>query len=161
MFERNTSGPAVPPKPTSASSHGFPAVQHRSKSAFARSREDAQKPKSMSITRETRPQVPSVVTSARLNGEKSEKPTPVNWRAQMSKENEARVANMTDEEREAEKREILERFGAGIGDILKRARGTQEPGAVKDRWSTQKPRTPPPASDDGSEGSLKDLLEGG
>lgn len=159
VFERKPSGPALPPKPTSASSHGFPAVQHRSKSAFARSRENAQKP--TSVTKEIRPQAPPIVASAQLDSTKSEKPVHDDWREQLSRENETRVANMTDEEREAEKKDILERFGAGIGDVLERARRAREAGVAKDRWTTQKPRVQPPPSDGDSEESLKDLLEGG
>ena len=34
--------------------------------------------------------------------------------------------NMTEEEREEERREILERFGANVGDLLKRARLARE-----------------------------------
>jgi hypothetical protein len=44
------------------------------------------------------------------------------WRAQMSVQNAARVANMSDAEREAERDEILAKFGSGIGDVLQRAR---------------------------------------
>ncbi|KAF8877152.1 hypothetical protein CPB84DRAFT_1795262 [Gymnopilus junonius] len=43
------------------------------------------------------------------------------WREQMSKENAERVAAMTDEEREEARRQIVERFGANVGDILRRA----------------------------------------
>lgn len=43
------------------------------------------------------------------------------WRAQMSKENAERVAAMTDEEREDARRQIVERFGANVGEILRRA----------------------------------------
>lgn len=39
----------------------------------------------------------------------------------MSKDNAERVAAMTDEEREDARRQIVERFGANVGEILKRA----------------------------------------
>lgn len=38
----------------------------------------------------------------------------------MSRENQERVEGMTEEEREEERREIIARFGAGVGDLLKR-----------------------------------------
>jgi hypothetical protein len=48
------------------------------------------------------------------------------WRDRISKENEERVAAMDDAEREEERRQILERFGTNIGDVLKRARLARE-----------------------------------
>ncbi|KAJ6518694.1 hypothetical protein C8R45DRAFT_2812 [Mycena sanguinolenta] len=98
---------------------GFPQAQHRSqkKSAFARARE-AQAARSNAVSdRRERDYVPPVVAAKEPVKEDSEE-----WRAQISRENEARVSAMTDEEREEEKREILERFGPGIGDILKKVR---------------------------------------
>jgi len=44
----------------------------------------------------------------------------------MSEENERRVAAMTEEEREQERREIREKFGKNIGDVLKKARMARE-----------------------------------
>jgi len=44
----------------------------------------------------------------------------------MSEENEKRVAAMTVEEREQERREIEEKFGKNIGDVLRRARMARE-----------------------------------
>jgi hypothetical protein len=44
----------------------------------------------------------------------------------MSEENERRVAAMTEEEREQERREIEEKFGKNIGDVLRRARLARE-----------------------------------
>jgi len=48
------------------------------------------------------------------------------WRDRVSKENEERVAAMDDAEREEEIRQILERFGSNIGDVLKRAKLARE-----------------------------------
>ncbi|KAJ7223197.1 hypothetical protein GGX14DRAFT_657639 [Mycena pura] len=105
------------------SNTGFPQAAHRSKkSAFARARE--------SSNRTLRDDVPFVVPS---------KPTPLpplsqgngdDWRTQISRENELRVSAMSDEEREQERREILERFGPGIKDILKKAREAKERNAT-------------------------------
>jgi hypothetical protein len=44
----------------------------------------------------------------------------------MSEENERRVAAMTEEEREQERREIEEKFGKNVGDVLRRARLARE-----------------------------------
>ena len=48
------------------------------------------------------------------------------WRARMSEENEKRVGAMTEEEREHERREIEERYGKNIGDVLRRVRMARE-----------------------------------
>lgn len=47
---------------------------------------------------------------------------PDDWRSAVEKENEARVAAMSPAEREQERQEIIEKFGTGLGDVLKRAR---------------------------------------
>jgi len=44
----------------------------------------------------------------------------------MSEENERRVGAMTEEEREQERREIEEKFGKNIGDVLRRVRMARE-----------------------------------
>ncbi|KAL0580108.1 hypothetical protein V5O48_001884 [Marasmius crinis-equi] len=100
---------------------GFPAVQHRSlekakgKSAFARSREASKT--NTSISRDA--PVPRVLPHRAPQSEND-------WRTQISRENEAKVDGMTEEERQSEIREIMERFGAGVGDILKKAREARE-----------------------------------
>jgi hypothetical protein len=81
------------------------------------------------------------------------------WREQMSAENEMRVANMTEEERETERREILERFGTGVGSVLKHARLARERSSAKDFWSNHKQRPPPPPSEADSE-AFKKMPEG-
>ena len=106
VFERK---PLVPTSPQVFASNktGFPAVQHRSKSAFARSRQEAGPSRLHDV--------PVVTTNRRL------KPVePDEWREQVSRENQERVDAMTEEEREEEGREIIARFGAGVGDLLKR-----------------------------------------
>ena len=47
------------------------------------------------------------------------------WREQISQENEQKVANMTEEELARERQEILERFGEGISNILKKAKAAR------------------------------------
>ena len=56
----------------------------------------------------------------------SEEPDTDAWRVQISQENERRVAAMTEEEREQERREIEEKFGKNIGEVLKRVRMARE-----------------------------------
>lgn len=48
------------------------------------------------------------------------------WRSQISAENEAKVQAMTEDEREAERQEILKAFGPSVGEILRRAREKRE-----------------------------------
>lgn len=152
VLERKPNGIVTSPKPIGLNSQGFPTAQHRSKSAFARNREEARK--LASTAKETRPRAPPVIASnSRIDtGDAGpERPTTDDWRERMSTENEMRVANMTDDERDAEKQDILERFGAGIGDVLMRARLAREKNPAKDRWPTQKPKptspVPPPKVD--------------
>ncbi|KAK1226590.1 hypothetical protein PQX77_010430 [Marasmius sp. AFHP31] len=116
-----SSSKSKPPTISQTARGGFPVVQHRSlerakgKSAFARSRESAQT--NPTISRDA--PVPRVVPHREPQSEQD-------WRSQISRENEARVENMTEEERESEIREVLERFGTGVGDLLKRAREARE-----------------------------------
>ncbi|KAK0232399.1 RPAP1-like protein [Armillaria nabsnona] len=53
------------------------------------------------------------------------------WREEISRQNQLQVQNMTAEERERERNEIYERFGADIGGILWRAREAWERQAEK------------------------------
>ena len=50
----------------------------------------------------------------------------------MEEDNRRRVDAMTEEEREAETKEILERFGPNVGEILRRARAAREAAQLKD-----------------------------
>ena len=100
------------PKAAVTGKTGFPTVQHRSKSAFARTRDDLRKSVS-------RPKDPPIVLPTNVRPASTQ---PADWRQQISKENEERVAGMTEEQREEEIRQILERFGTSVGDVLKRAR---------------------------------------
>ena len=126
VFERTPRSSASPPSlPKSVGSNrGFPVAQHRSKSVFARSREAQQQP-GVHPLRVTEPPVvhPTPIIQKYASSEGSEVD---NWRAQMSEENERRVASMTEQEREDERREIEERFGKNVGEVLKRARMTRE-----------------------------------
>ncbi|KAG6820119.1 hypothetical protein H0H93_005125 [Arthromyces matolae] len=118
VFERKSTSHSSPKIFTPAKA-GFPAAQHRSKSAFARNLEGVRK-NGASRPREA----PTITSSAATRPSGSSDPN--EWRNQVSRENEQRVASMTDEERERERQEILERFGAGVGDILKKVKLARE-----------------------------------
>lgn len=131
IVERKQSSPSTPPTPKGNGKTGFPSVQHRSKSAFSRSRDNQKK--SSSLGRPTHaplvaPSTHSVETddgdepsSGKAIAEATE-----DWRKQMEEENRRKVESMSAEEVEAEKKEILERFGPDIAEILKKARAARE-----------------------------------
>jgi RNA polymerase II-associated protein 1 len=114
---------------------GFPAVQHRSKSAFARSRED--QTKAFRAERNSEPPLAVSGGIQKFDDEKSTMDSNLgkrlrssdegdDWRRRVSEENERKIESMTEEERELEQKEILERFGANVGDILRKAREARE-----------------------------------
>ncbi|KAG6337386.1 hypothetical protein ID866_1709 [Astraeus odoratus] len=123
VVERKSSGPSIAKssKFTATPGTGFPVAQHRSKSAFARAREEAKanndvarldKAPLLALTKETRP--PSTVETKPI-------PTDVEGlRCQISEENERVVANMSPEEVEKQRQEVLEQLGSGAEDLLKR-----------------------------------------
>ena len=58
------------------------------------------------------------------------------WRHQAEEENTRKVESMSPEELEQEQKEILERFGPNIADVLKKARAAREKkNEVEDRAS--------------------------
>lgn len=116
VVERKTgasSSPSAAKFSAIPSKTGFPAVQHRSKSAFAKGRDELRK---SGPSRSGH--VPIVLPSS----QPKQPPDLDDWRNQISEENERKVEEMSEEEREKERREIIERFGPGVGDILKRVR---------------------------------------
>ena len=120
VFER-TPGPTSSPLRSPAPKTGFPPVQHRSKSAFARSR-DLPKQSTGNVER---PSQPPAVTSEhpRVSQPSSDEPE---WRGQVGRENEKIVANMSPEERKIERQAILEQFGPEVGAILRKAKLNRE-----------------------------------
>jgi hypothetical protein len=140
IIERKPTSPLAPTanRHRPGGSTGFPSAQHRSKSAFARNRE------STLGTDRSRPTEPPRLVNQN-NGSKTVQNE--SWRDQVSRENEQRVQSMTEEEREREKQEILDRFGTDIADILKRARLSREKQAA--------------ALSDNSSKDLEPLEEGG
>lgn len=125
IVERKPTSSVSRPSTSPLSRTGFPTVQHRSKSAFARNREGKQGITPLSDLRDVPPVVSSMNDISRSQ-ERNVSDPEVDWRDRISKENEEIVASMDDAEREEERRQILERFGTNIGDVLKRARLARE-----------------------------------
>ncbi|KIY61839.1 hypothetical protein CYLTODRAFT_405182 [Cylindrobasidium torrendii FP15055 ss-10] len=120
IFERDSTSKRTAPLAPTPSAKGFPVAQHRSKgkSAFARRREELGK-----VAGPSRPEAPPVIVPSKPQPKREDDG---DWFEEVSKQNAIRVASMTDEEREREKQEIFEQFGADVGEILKRARETRE-----------------------------------
>ena len=126
VFERQP-GPSAPAPPVFqpiGSKTGFPTAEHRSKSVFARNREARQQPDALPSRDSAPPIVQQTSRTEELRPE--EEPNTDDWRVRMSEENERRVASMTAEEREQERREIEEKFGKNVGEVLRRARMARE-----------------------------------
>jgi len=124
VLER-TQGSTLPSSRPPAPKTGFPPVQHRTKSAFARSRDLSKQ----STPNGERPTKPPLVTSERLEAPNVSLPSTSNeskWREEVGRENEKIVANMSPEERELERQAILERFGPGVSAMLQRAKRNRE-----------------------------------
>lgn len=132
VFERKPGSSMISPSSpkSNESVTGFPRAMHRSKSHFARKRGAEQQ----SVT-PSHAAIPPVVQRAPRTQEKEE-PDTDDWRVQMSKENERRVAAMTEEEREQERREIREKFGKNIGDVLRKARMAREVQEKQEKTAT-------------------------
>lgn len=101
---------------------GFPPVQHRTKSAFTRSRDLSRQ----SASNIKRPDQPPLVTFGNSNAPSPQTPDESKWLEEVGRDNEKIVANMSPEERELERQAILERFGPGVGAILQRAKRNRE-----------------------------------
>lgn len=98
-------------------------MQHRSKSAFARAREEQKKgepsrPQNVPAVQPTmKVEIPAPNVLAQPSSSESG-----DWRKQVEKENQRLVEAMTEEGRERERREILGKFGPDVGEILRKAR---------------------------------------
>ena len=135
IVERKSGGPTPPkpPKLNGSGATGFPTAKHRSQSAFARARNEAKQTNGTS-----RPQqIPVVEPSRGPPGQPTQADTEGDWRRQMEEENQKKVESMTDEEREQEKREIFERFGPNIVEVLRKAREARE---ARETPSTEAPQ---------------------
>ncbi|THU78396.1 hypothetical protein K435DRAFT_973548 [Dendrothele bispora CBS 962.96] len=136
VFERKpTALPNAPSSHLTKTKHGFPLAQHRSlnpvprkKSAFQKAREESGRGERL----EEPPRIIPIKSSLAFQpaGEDTdsefELPHKSSWRSQISSENETRVSNMSAEERERERQEIIERFGKDVGEILRRTRERRE-----------------------------------
>ncbi|KAG1739488.1 uncharacterized protein EDB91DRAFT_1135637 [Suillus paluster] len=132
VFERKTSTVQSVPSPRFANTpgSGFPAVQHRSKSAFARAREEEKS--SSNIRPTTVPLVLPARPAEQPRDLEVDLPTTDDvMRLQISEDNERQVENMTEEEREQERREVVEQLGSGVGDLLERVRAARSRKATK------------------------------
>ncbi|KAI5996033.1 hypothetical protein F5J12DRAFT_854794 [Pisolithus orientalis] len=118
------SQPSTTPRFTAKPGIGFPAVQHRSKSAFARAREE----KKVNNADIRSNEVPVVVTTqASLTAETKAISTDVeDLRHHISRANEQQLASMTSEEIEKERKSILDQFGNDAPDLLRRVREARE-----------------------------------
>lgn len=121
IYERKPISSASRQPLTTSHETGFPTVQHRSRSAFARNREND---KNVRAASKLSRRVNAPILSSGVAAGRSE--FDVAWRERISKENEERVAQMEEVEREEEKQQILERFGSNIGDVLQRVRLARE-----------------------------------
>lgn len=148
VLERNissSSAKSTPRPPESVNNNtGFPSVQHRSKSAFAKAREAQQNQNGQGSRSSQPPVVQSTTKRAHDRDDDdtfasvsvmppSDSAQPPDWRRQMSRENERTIEAMTDEEREQEKAEILERFGPGISELFKKVAQNKENGLKRPR----------------------------
>ncbi len=129
-----------PPQLSTSGKTGFPAAQHRSKSAFARRRDEERKTNNTRLRN-----VPTVVPIPKVqpfapNVPRREEEPVADWREEISRQNQLQVQSMTAEERERERSEIYERFGADIGGILRRAREARERQAEKDSEEMKRKR---------------------
>ena len=120
VLERTPGSTASSFRP-SAPKTGFPPVQHRTQSAFARSRDLSkqsppigERPSQPPLVTPGHPKLSNILPLSTSDESK--------WREELSRENEKVVANMSSEERELERQAILERFGPGVGAILERAK---------------------------------------
>lgn len=116
------------PKPSGSNLTGFPVVQHRSKSAFARGRDESKRNGSVGPDRTKYiPIVQATSNTSRRTSRLTPKPViDTDLRRQISEENEKKVEGMSKEERDQEKRDIIEHFGVGISDLLQKARAARE-----------------------------------
>lgn len=143
ILERKPAAAPTPPT-INATKYGFPAVAHRSKSIFARAKQDPKnttgkmsahtgrdlEPPSVLLSRQTQAPPPQSGVPAGSGPEPLDVVDQDAWRKQISEENERRVSAMSEAEREAERREILEHFGPSIGGVLRRAREKREAAAA-------------------------------
>lgn len=127
---------------------GFPTAQHRSKSAFARARDEANLKGNDAGSR--RPGVSSVVSKqpqTRLSVTSETpivdpKPIPTSTDAllrQIHEENAHKIAHMSEGEIKQEKHAILEQLGEGTGQLLRRVQEARRRKEAKEREAQAQP----------------------
>jgi RNA polymerase II-associated protein 1 len=159
VIERTPVGRAAPF--TRSTKNGFPGVEHRSKSVFGRTKE-VQKVISHSPlgTSSTVSSEHGMHQAPDLSSPPTQiKPDPGEWRQQMSEENQRKVENMTEEEREQEISEIYEQLGPGVQATIQKiiaARKRREDQS-DDRGLVDSSDAP----DNGAESSKQEILAPG
>lgn len=132
--------PPQPPSLPSPSSSGFPAVPHRSQrkprtqtrqpSSAAEVASNVDAPhQDVSTTPERLAPLSARVTDAgpsRLPAADANLSEAERVRREVDEENTRRVEAMTDEEREQEARELTERFGPGLLELMRKRRAARE-----------------------------------
>ncbi|KZO96849.1 hypothetical protein CALVIDRAFT_597986 [Calocera viscosa TUFC12733] len=150
VVERKSSNrpPTLGVFPAPDPSTGYPAVTHRSKtahgtSAFAKNRKiNPARPENVPTI------LPTVSPNVKWEPTEDEDDLPVPPPApvpatlptndterlirEVADENEKRIADMTEEERMVERADLLEKFGSGIGEMLRKRRLKREGKAVDD-----------------------------
>ncbi|KAI6031330.1 hypothetical protein BKA83DRAFT_4198734 [Pisolithus microcarpus] len=124
---KTTSQPTAASRFTAKPGIGFPAVQHRSKSAFTRAREEA----TVNNADARRNEVPLVVPTGELQlpptaKTKSALTDAEDLQHHISQANEQRLASMKPEEIEKERKAVLEQLGSDAPDLLRRVREARE-----------------------------------
>ncbi|KAL1718640.1 hypothetical protein EV715DRAFT_200625 [Schizophyllum commune] len=155
ILERKPSSqPATAPQVSTHARGGFPAATHRSQSAFARSRlrknngsalsngsaappsvqstSGPSKPSSplrmmsTSLVNETSATLKSAPTANGFPPSRSAVSTSTSWEEQMRRENDERIAGMTEEERMEGIQEVVSTFGPDIQDLMRTIRENRE-----------------------------------
>lgn len=137
IIERPTSKPSepgtaptapAPPKLPTAQARGFPAVAHRSQgtSSFARARKNNETRSAGGLATGEGRVVEAIPAVGSSSGMSVPSTAPLSEaeevRRQVDSENAARVAAMSDTERQHEAEELKERFGSGLADLMRRRR---------------------------------------
>uniref|UniRef100_D8PZ45 Uncharacterized protein n=1 Tax=Schizophyllum commune (strain H4-8 / FGSC 9210) TaxID=578458 RepID=D8PZ45_SCHCM len=136
ILERKPSSqPASAPQVSTSARGGFPAAIHRSQSAFARSRlrknngsttlNGSSAPPSVHSASGTAPLKPAPTTNGLLPS-RSAPSTSSSWEEQMRRENDERIAGMTEEERMEGIQEVVSTFGPDIQDLMRTIRENRE-----------------------------------
>lgn len=129
--ERTVSNKKPPTAPTPGRPTGFPRAEHRSKkSAFLQNRQeisnlqnDATQPSPTASTSATLPD--SIATPASQIADQENTSPDISIHDDISTQNARQVEAMSAEQIEQERRDIVERFGPGIAERLRRAREAQ------------------------------------